>query len=163
VIGSAASQRGRSAFGWFLLSILTTPLLAGIFLLLYPPSRDLPLSVDDNALQESISKGLSIEPQRKRGIGRLIVVLAILSFVIVVIPTIYNMANKSPTTTAEDRAREAEAAEMAARERHADIIEDPHSAAAPTATTNNEAATPAAILPDQADMRGARQKSFFVF
>jgi Na+-transporting methylmalonyl-CoA/oxaloacetate decarboxylase gamma subunit len=137
VIGSAAGQRGRSAFGWFLLSILTTPLLAGIFLLLFPPLRDLTLSVDDEALQESISKGLSIETPRKRGIGRLIVVLAILSFIIVAIPTINNMANKSPTTTAKDRDREAEAAEMAARERHAAIVEEATRNAAARAAAPN--------------------------
>jgi len=144
VIASAAGQRGRSVVGWFLLSILTTPLLAGIFLL-FPPLRDLTLSVDDNALQESISKGLSIEPPRKRGIGRLIVVLAILSFVIVVIPTINNMANKSPTTTAEDRAREAEAAEMAARERHVAIIKEATRKAADRADAPQASATAEAI------------------
>jgi hypothetical protein len=60
VIGSAASQRGRNAFGWFLLSMLTTPLLAGVFLLLFPSLRDPAierLSVDDEALQQSIRKG----------------------------------------------------------------------------------------------------------
>jgi hypothetical protein len=37
VIANAAGQRGRSAFAWFLFSLLTTPILAALFLLLFPP------------------------------------------------------------------------------------------------------------------------------
>lgn len=33
LIGVAASKRGRSGFGWFLLSAFTTPVVAGIALL----------------------------------------------------------------------------------------------------------------------------------
>lgn len=36
VIANAADQRGRSSFAWFLLSILTSPILAALFLLLFP-------------------------------------------------------------------------------------------------------------------------------
>lgn len=36
VIAGAASNRGRSGFGWFLLSFFFSPLLAGILLLLLP-------------------------------------------------------------------------------------------------------------------------------
>jgi hypothetical protein len=50
VIASAASQRGRSAFAWFLFSIIFSPLIAGLFLLLFPPIS----SIDDDALQGSI-------------------------------------------------------------------------------------------------------------
>lgn len=60
VIGSAASQRGRNAFGWFLLSMLTTPLLAGVFLLLFPSLRDPTIeatAVSDEELQRALKKG----------------------------------------------------------------------------------------------------------
>lgn len=36
VIGYAAFRRGRSCFGWFLLGILISPLLAGFLLLALP-------------------------------------------------------------------------------------------------------------------------------
>src|SRR5260370_29170681 len=65
VIGIAASQRGRDAFGWFLLSILTTPLLAGVLLLLFPPLRDYATWVNDQTLQGSIEKR-KIEPKFSR-------------------------------------------------------------------------------------------------
>lgn len=60
VVGSAASQRGRNAFGWFLFSMLTTPLLAGVFLLLFPSLRDPTIeltAVRDEELQKAIKKG----------------------------------------------------------------------------------------------------------
>ena len=37
LIGVAASNRGRSGFGWFLLSAFTTPVVAGIVLLVLGP------------------------------------------------------------------------------------------------------------------------------
>jgi hypothetical protein len=49
-IAGAAHERGRSAFGWFLISITWSPLIAGLFLLLYPPLS----SVDDQTLQGTI-------------------------------------------------------------------------------------------------------------
>ena len=33
VVGVVASHRGRSGFGWFLLSLVSSPLLAGLFVL----------------------------------------------------------------------------------------------------------------------------------
>jgi hypothetical protein len=33
VVGIAASNKGRSGFGWFLLSIVTSPLIAGLLVL----------------------------------------------------------------------------------------------------------------------------------
>src|ERR1700733_10490480 len=81
VIGSAANQRGRSAVGWFLVSIFTTPLLAGVFLLLFPSLRD-PASVDDKALQESIRKGPHPGTQQKRAVARVFISLAIVGSVI---------------------------------------------------------------------------------
>lgn len=39
VIGSIASGRGRSGFGWFLLALLVSPLLAAVLLLLVGPGK----------------------------------------------------------------------------------------------------------------------------
>lgn len=50
VIAGAAYERGRSAFGWFLFSICFSPLIAGLFLLLFPPIS----LIDDVVLQGSI-------------------------------------------------------------------------------------------------------------
>jgi len=43
VIGYAAFRRGRSGFGWFLLGILISPLLAGFLLLAFPIYSALPV------------------------------------------------------------------------------------------------------------------------
>jgi hypothetical protein len=59
VIGNAASQRGRSGFGWFLVSLLLSPVIAGILLLLFPSRRDEWTEVDDAALEAAIRKGRS--------------------------------------------------------------------------------------------------------
>ncbi|WP_041798034.1 hypothetical protein [Rhodopseudomonas palustris] len=40
VIGAAASNRGRSGFGWFFLAFLLSPLIAAILLILLGPSRE---------------------------------------------------------------------------------------------------------------------------
>jgi hypothetical protein len=50
VIAGAADERGRSAFGWWLFSMFFSPLIAGLFLLLFPPIS----LIDDQALQGSI-------------------------------------------------------------------------------------------------------------
>jgi hypothetical protein len=65
VIGVAAKNRGRFGFGWFLLSIFFSPLVAGLALLLLPdwymrslleePSRS--STVDDRALERAIRRG----------------------------------------------------------------------------------------------------------
>lgn len=36
IVGAIAGSKGRSGFGWFLLAILISPLIAGIFVLLMP-------------------------------------------------------------------------------------------------------------------------------
>lgn len=36
IVGVAANARGRSGFGWFLLAVLVSPLIAGLLLLLFP-------------------------------------------------------------------------------------------------------------------------------
>ena len=39
LIGVAAKKRGRSGFLWFLFSFFTTPIIAGLFLLLFGDNR----------------------------------------------------------------------------------------------------------------------------
>lgn len=39
MVGVAANARGRSGLGWFALSLLVTPLIAGLLLLLMPVLR----------------------------------------------------------------------------------------------------------------------------
>jgi hypothetical protein len=66
VVASAASQRGRSGFGWFLFSLVTTPVVAALFLLLFPPSGDPAagaLLANDRATQKQIKEGQRREPQ----------------------------------------------------------------------------------------------------
>lgn len=71
VIAGAAYERGRNAFGWFLFSICFSPLIAGLFLLLFPPISS------DQALQGSIREGQIAELPRKRGVGSWIVLIAV--------------------------------------------------------------------------------------
>jgi hypothetical protein len=65
VIGVAAERRGRSGFGWFLLAVLLSPLIAGILLAVFPdlymrtlleePRRT--SAVDDRTLLQNIEGG----------------------------------------------------------------------------------------------------------
>jgi hypothetical protein len=65
VIGVAADRRSRSGFGWFLLAILLSPLIAGILLAVLPdlymrslleePRRS--SAVDDRALEQAVKRG----------------------------------------------------------------------------------------------------------
>jgi hypothetical protein len=80
VIAGAAYERGRGAFGWFLFSVCFSPLIAGLFLLLFPPI----LSIDDQALQGSVRAANQLAmadqepPPKKRGIGGLFFVIIVL-------------------------------------------------------------------------------------
>jgi hypothetical protein len=89
VIAGAAYERGRSPFGWFLFSICFSPLIAGLFLLLFPPIS----SIDDQALQGSIRAAdrlaMAVQelreakpPPEKRGIRSLMVVIVVLMLTI---------------------------------------------------------------------------------
>lgn len=40
VIGGQATKRNRSSLGWFLLSLITTPIIAAVFLLLVGDNDD---------------------------------------------------------------------------------------------------------------------------
>jgi hypothetical protein len=68
VVANAASQRGRGKFDWFALSILTSPVLAALFLLLFPPVHHHggAYPVDDQRLHGAIEIG---EPDGARGHG----------------------------------------------------------------------------------------------
>jgi hypothetical protein len=56
IIANAASQRGRRAIDWFLLSLVTSPVLAALFLLLFPtvPRPGHSYQINDQVLHESI-------------------------------------------------------------------------------------------------------------
>jgi len=41
IVGVAANTRGRSGFGWFLLAVILSPLIAGLLVLALPTLRDL--------------------------------------------------------------------------------------------------------------------------
>jgi hypothetical protein len=53
IVGSAASKRGRSAVGWFVLAAVATPVIAAILLLLFPVDTT---SVDDRVLRRSLNQ-----------------------------------------------------------------------------------------------------------
>ena len=65
VIGVAAERRGRSGFGWFLLALFLSPLIAGILLAVFPDKNLRALleeprrtsAVDDRALLQNIEGG----------------------------------------------------------------------------------------------------------
>lgn len=50
VVGVAAGSRGRSGFGWFLLSAIISPLLALILVLILPKANETTASVGGEAI-----------------------------------------------------------------------------------------------------------------
>lgn len=48
VVGVAASRKGRSGFGWFLLACVFSPLLAGLLLLVLPAQGDAAVPRDES-------------------------------------------------------------------------------------------------------------------
>jgi hypothetical protein len=65
VIGAVAGARGRSGFGWFLLAVLVSPLIAGLILAVLPDLKTRALlegivnaaAVDDAALRRAVRRG----------------------------------------------------------------------------------------------------------
>jgi hypothetical protein len=58
VVGVAANSRGRSGFGWFLISVFLSPILALLFLLVFPPlTHERDLKFDDAELRKNIRRG----------------------------------------------------------------------------------------------------------
>ena len=47
VVGVAASSRGRSGFGWFLLSLILSPLVGIILVLVLPKKGDAAMATDE--------------------------------------------------------------------------------------------------------------------
>ena len=81
VIASAASERGRSGFAWFLFAVFLSPLIAGLCLLLFPPVPDFGagrIAAGDETLHHYIEHG-----GRRRGGGWLLAIGAVLAFAIV--------------------------------------------------------------------------------
>jgi hypothetical protein len=60
VVGVAANSRGRNGFGWFVLGIVISPLIAGLLLAILPDLRTRALlekmtgAVDDEALHKAV-------------------------------------------------------------------------------------------------------------
>jgi len=75
VIGVAAERRGRSGFGWFLLALFLSPLIAGILLAAFPDKKLRALleeprrsaAVDDRALLQNIERGGSNAARQTEG------------------------------------------------------------------------------------------------
>jgi hypothetical protein len=73
VVAAAANGRGRAGFGWFILAVVISPLLAGLLLAILPDLRTRALleglynarSVDDEALRQNVSAGQGL-PSRKK-------------------------------------------------------------------------------------------------
>lgn len=58
VVGIAANSRGRNGFAWFLVSVLLSPILALLFLLVFPPlTEERDLKFDDAELRKNIRRG----------------------------------------------------------------------------------------------------------
>jgi fumarate reductase subunit C len=101
IIAKAASQRGRRAIDWFALSILTSPVLAALFLLLFPPVAQHQQSyraVDDRVLQESIEIG---ELHRTTGNERSIKILWAIFFVLIFLVVLIIAKFSNPSSVKE--------------------------------------------------------------
>lgn len=58
MVGIAANARGQSGFGWFLIAIFISPLLALLFLLAFPSQEWLRTNKsDDKELQRNVCRG----------------------------------------------------------------------------------------------------------
>src|ERR1051325_285810 len=57
VVAAAAKRRGRYVIGWFVFAILMSPLLVGIFLLVFSPLV-MPSTVNDVELRRNIQRGV---------------------------------------------------------------------------------------------------------
>ena len=53
IVGVAANTRGRSGLGWFLLAVIISPLLAGLFVLALPRLEG---DVDDDELARNVRR-----------------------------------------------------------------------------------------------------------
>jgi hypothetical protein len=100
VIGVAAERRGRSGFGWFLLALFLSPLIAGILLAAFPdknlralleePRRS--AAVDDEQLQRNVERDRNaLSPGDRRLVrARPLMTVALLFGVAVLIVFLFN-------------------------------------------------------------------------
>jgi hypothetical protein len=79
VVASAAKARGRDPVGWLLLSIVTTPIIAGFFLLLFPVSHPDLAAVDDRGLEAAIRRS---GHSNKNGLTKQVILLAVIGVVL---------------------------------------------------------------------------------
>ena len=87
IVGVAANTRGRSGFGWFLLALIISPLLAGLLVLAMPHKRAGVVDLATMAAVEATPIGsqsrqmLAHEMQKekeKRDFKRLVIIIAII-------------------------------------------------------------------------------------
>jgi hypothetical protein len=102
VVANAASQRGRRAIDWFLLSLITSPVLAALFLLLFPPlpRHEHPYQIEDR-LQH---KAVPIDERRqttddRASIATLWVIFFILIFISVLMIAKFGAPEQSRSQT----------------------------------------------------------------
>jgi preprotein translocase subunit SecG len=76
VVSNAAKERGRDKINWFALSIVASPVLAALFLLLFPPvvRQVVPYSTKDSALGQAIN---ATEPDNREGSRVTIAIFAV--------------------------------------------------------------------------------------
>jgi hypothetical protein len=104
-VGAAASSRGRSGFGWFLLSAILSPLIGLILVLVLPNLRAEQLSIIQHAqLMEALGHPLPAEPvvQTVREAGSramwILIVIAV-GMLVLAIRFVGNQSPSSPTPT----------------------------------------------------------------
>lgn len=90
VIANAASQRGRGPFAWFIFSIVTSPILAALLLLLFPPVAN--FSTDVLGSDQTIRTSIQYDDERRSKsavpaivilIGSVTILLAVLGYLLV--------------------------------------------------------------------------------
>jgi hypothetical protein len=85
LVGIGAAGRGRNGFGWFLLAVIISPLLAFILLALLPNLRLLAMmeapyraqQVDDVALRNAIARNDSEQPTTRQVVVALVVLIGV--------------------------------------------------------------------------------------
>jgi hypothetical protein len=76
VVAAAANGRGRTGFGWFILAVVISPLLAGLLLAILPDLQTRALleglydarSVDDEALRQNVTAGQGLPAKKPRSL-----------------------------------------------------------------------------------------------
>jgi hypothetical protein len=98
-VAAAANSRGRNGIGWFLISILLSPIIALLLLIAFPVGSDTgSFASDDQELQRNIVKSRQFGPRRTRAFSGITVVVAIL-VVIVVLLGRTDFGKESPNTS----------------------------------------------------------------